>query len=77
MNIDRRTLAGLLPALGVLAAASAHAASADETALGKLLEEHRAALAAAEVGPVSVGQPEFAFQPGSAAIDALAGRLAL
>ena len=62
MNIDRRTLAGLLPALGVLAAASAHAASADETALGKLLEEHRAALAAADAKALDrLSAPELSY----------------
>ena len=36
-----------------------------------------AALAAAGVGPVSVTRPEFAFEPVSEAVDALARRLSL
>ncbi|MDR3510657.1 MAG: ATP phosphoribosyltransferase [Caulobacteraceae bacterium] len=44
---------------------------------GRDLLDVAAALAQARVGPVSVTHPEFAFEPDSPAVDALAGRLTL
>jgi ATP phosphoribosyltransferase len=44
-------------------------------AKGEDLLDVAAALAEAEVGPVSVAHPAFAFEPKSAALEALAGRL--
>jgi Domain of unknown function (DUF4440) len=62
MNIARRRLAGLVPAAALLVGSAAQAASADETAVLKLLMEHRDALKTADAKALDrLSAPELSY----------------